>query len=471
MALHWQIVLALVLGALVGVLINQFWTAETWRAMGVEDARAFLEHRTPTAPAEGAAGPSNDDAGGLAYAARFIAQGTDFVGDLFIRCLRFIAVPIVLFSLIVGVASLGDLRALGRIGGKSLGLFVITTVMAAGLGLLLSNVVKPGTLVPQEKREELAAARAQEAQTRIAAGEKVAAETSVWQEIVDIIPANPFAALANAEMLQVVFLAAALGAGLTLVAREKREVAIRVCDAFQDAIIVLVGLVMKCAPFAVFALLATTVSGLGLDVLGALATYCLVVLLGLGLVLVVVYPGMTWLLTPRGNRVGLVRFFRAMSPAQLLAFSSSSSSATLPVTMQCTRDRLGVSDEITSFVCPLGATTNMGGTALYQGVAVTFLAQLFGIELSVMDQVTVVALATLIAIGSPGVPGGSIVMMVIVLEAVGVPPTGIAVILAVDRILDMARTVVNISGDAAVAAVVAASEKALLPDPMAKTRG
>lgn len=461
LALHWRIIIGLALGALAGVLVNRLWTPETWSALGVGDPAAFLA---------GTPSHANQDAGFAAFSARFVAGATGFVGDLFIRGLRFIAVPIVLFSLIVGVASLGDPRKLGRIGGRTILWFILTTMLAAGIGLAFSNAVEPGgeSFVPAEKREQLAAAQHAAAQQRIAAGTQVREQTSIWQEIVHVVPANPFEALARAQMLQVVFLSVVVGVGLTLIPRNKSEAVVRVCDALQDAFIVLVRLLMHAAPYAVFALIARTVAGLGLDVLAALAVYCAVTIAALATALFGLYPAFLWLFTPPGRRVGFARFFRAMAPAQLLAFSSSSSAATLPVTMECCRDRLGVSDQITSFVCPLGATINMGGTALYQAVAATFIAQLYGIPLTLLDQVTVVLLATLIAVGSPGVPGGSIVMMVIVLEAIGVPPEGIAVILAVDRILDMCRTVVNISGDAAVAAVVAAGEGQLLtPDQLA----
>lgn len=447
--LHVWILLALVAGAGVGVGLNLWWTPGVWRSLGVGDSAAFLSRANSEA---------NADARPIAHVARLAVRVAQFVGDLFLQSLRFVAVPVVLFSLIVGVASLGDPRKLGRIGGRTIGLFAATTLVAAGIGLALSNAVGPGRFVPTETRDALAATQQAGAAQRIAAGERVRAETSVWQEIVNVIPANPFAAIAQGQMLQIVATACVIGIGLTLLPRQKAAPVVAVCDGLQEAIIRIIRLVMLAAPLAVFCLIARTVSMLGLDVLGALVVYCAVVLAGLGVVLVGLYPAMTWALTPAGNRVGIGRFFRAMAPAQLLAFSSSSSAATLPVTMQCARERLGVSEQIASFVVPLGATTNMAGTALYQAVASTFIAQLFGIELTLVQQATIVFLATVIAIGSPGVPGGSIVMMVIVLEAIGVPPQGIAVILAVDRVLDMARTVVNVSGDAAVAAVVAAGE-------------
>jgi len=450
--LHIWIVLGLLFGALAGLAANAFWTDGVWRSLGVGDAAAYLA---------GSESDANAGAGAAAWTVGAVTHAMDFIGQVFLRLLRFVAVPIVLFSLVAGVASLGDVRRLGRIGGKSIALFVITTALAAMIGLGLSNAVKPGKWVPEEKARQLASSQEATAKARIDASAKVQQELSIWNELSKVVPLNPFDSLARGDMLQVVFLASVLGVGLTLIPKAKAQKVIETCEALQDAIGTVLHLVMKVAPVAVFALMAVTVSKLGLDVLGALVGYCLVVIVGLAVALCGLYPLFLYFLTPASNRVTPGRFFSSMSPAMLLAFSSSSSSATLPVTMECCRERLGVSEEITSFVCPLGATVNMAGTALYQAVASTFLAQIFGIELSLAQQATIVALATIIAVGSPGVPGGSIVMMVIVLQAIHVPPEGIAIILAVDRILDMARTVVNIGGDAAVAAIVASSEKQL----------
>jgi proton glutamate symport protein len=454
--LHIWIVIGLLAGAVVGLGVNAVWSAEVWKSLGVVDSAAYMA---------GKAADANADAGGAAWVVRTTVQATDFIGQIFLKLLRFVAVPIVLFSLIVGVASLGDVRKLGRIGGKAILLFVITTAIAATIGLTLSNAVRPGRFVPPEKAQELSAAQAATAQARIEAGAKVREELSVWSELTKVVPLNPFEALAKTEMLQVVFLATAIGVGLTLIPKTKANHVVAVCDGLQDSIAAILHLVMKMAPLAVFALMAVTIARLGLDVLGALIAYCLVAVLGLAIAQCGMYPAFLWFLTPKDRRISPSRFFSAMSPAMLLAFSSSSSSATLPVTMECTRDRLGVAEEIVSFVCPLGATVNMAGTALYQAVASTFLAQVFGIDLSLSQQITIVGLATLIAVGSPGVPGGSIVMMVIVLQTIHVPAEGIAIILAVDRILDMCRTVVNISGDAAVAAIVAGTEGKLSHAP------
>jgi proton glutamate symport protein len=460
--LHVWIVIGLLGGAVAGLAVNAIWTGEAWQNVGVGDAGAFMAGRSVEA---------NEGAGAGAWVVKAVAQGTEFVGQLFVRLLRFVAVPIVLFSLIVGVASLGDVRRLGRIGGKTLVLFVVTTAISATIGLTLSNAVRPGRFVDEAKARELSASQASAAQARIEAGEKVRQEVSIWGELSKIVPLNPFESLAKAEMLQVVFLATVIGVGLTLVPRGKSEAVVRLCDGMQEAIGSILRGVMYLAPVAVFALIAVTISRLGLDVLGALLVYCVVVVVGLSVSQFVMYPGLLWVLTRGRARVTPGRFLSAMSPAMLLAFSSSSSNATLPVTMECARDRLGVAEEIVSFVCPLGATVNMAGTALYQAVAATFLAQVFGIDLSLSQQVMIVGLATLIAVGSPGVPGGSIVMMVIVLEAIHVPPQGIAIILAVDRILDMCRTVVNISGDAAVAAMVGASEGKLATAAEVASRG
>ena len=282
-----------------------------------------------------------------------------------------------------------------------------------------------------------------------------------WKTLLDIVPKNPFKALAEGKMLQVVFLALAIGAALTLVPRQKAEPVIRAADGLTDAIIKLVHLIMLTAPVAVFCLISRVMAKMGLDVLGALAIYSLTVIGGLMVMTFLVYP----LVLKVFSGVGPRRFFKAIAPAQLLAFSSSSSSATLPVTMECVEERLGVSEEVTSFVVPLGATINMDGTALYQGVAALFIAQLYGIDLGMGAQLTIVLTATLASVGTAGVPGVGLIMLVIVLQAVGMPDDvmkgGIAIIFGVDRILDMCRTTTNVTGDCMVATVVAKVEGAL----------
>lgn len=444
LALHWQIIIGLVAGVVVGLIINLAWTPATWAAMGVDDAGAFLAKE---------ASEANADANVLAHASRFIRNLNLFVGDLFMRCLRFIAVPIVLFSLIVGVSSLNNITKLSRIGGKTIGLYLITTAVAISLGLVVANVVRPGTWVPQETRDRLLADYQDAAQGGVARAE-AAEGMSAWERIVDLVPANPFTAIAETNMLQIVFLALFVGIGLSLIPAARAGPVIAFCEGMTDAVIKLVELLMLTAPIAVFALIVKVVADLGLEVLAALAVYSLCVVGGLALMVFAVYPLVLRVLA----KVGPGRFYRAIAPAQLLAFSSASSSATLPVTMECVERRLGVSDEVSSFVLPLGATINMDGTALYQGVAAVFIAQLYSMNLSLGDQLAIVGTATLASIGTAGVPGAGVIMLVIVLQSVGVPLEGIAAILGVDRLLDMCRTTCNITGDAMVATVVAGTE-------------
>lgn len=451
MALHWKILIGLGAGVVVGLLINHFWTDATWAGLGVNDKAAFLG---------GKASPANPDPGAGAYAARFVGGFTDFVGKLFIRALRFIAVPIVLFSLVAGAASLGDVRKLGRIGGRTLGLFAAMTVISTVVGITLARVVNPGAFVGEETKERLIAERAAEAAGRAASGQAAMASKSGWERVLEVVPLNPFDALAKAEMLQIVLLSLILGCSLTLLPREKSAPVVAVCEAVTGAATKFIEVLMKLAPYAVFAIIAAIVATVGLDVLRALAVYSLVVVAGLATVLFGVYP-LALLLAARRHRVGFGRFMRAMAPVQLLAFTSSSSMATLPVNMQCSRRRLGVPEEIGSFVLPLGATVNMNGTALYLSVVAVFLSQLYGLELELEQQVMLAVVATLSAVGAAGIPGASIALMVVVLETVHVPAEGIAIILGVDRVLDMCRTVVNVTGDAVTAAVVASHEGGL----------
>jgi Na+/H+-dicarboxylate symporter len=387
----------------------------------------------------------------------FLIGLNGFVGDLFLRSLRFVAVPIVLFSLIVGASSLRDLRKLGRIGGKTVGIYLATTALSITVGLLLANLAQPGSFVSEEVRNRLAAEREVEAETSIAVAEgKIA---TGWDRLLDIVPRNPAEALADGNMLQIVFLALVIGIALTLIPDEKARPVMRVCEGMTEVILALVRVVMQVAPFAVFTLLVEVMASMGLDVLGALLVYSAVVVLGLAIMVFLVYPTILRM----GSGIPRRKFLAGIAPAQLLAFSSSSSSATLPVTMECVEDRLGVSGEVTSFVIPLGATINMDGTALYQGVAALFIAQLYGIPLTMGDQLTIVLTATLASIGTAGVPGVGIVMLIIVLGSLGFSPevmaSGVAIIFGVDRLLDMCRTTCNVTGDAMVAAVVGASEE------------
>jgi len=445
LALHWKILIGLVLGVVVGLAINTMWDASTWNSMGVGDPAAWVEG-TPDIAA-------NADANLAAHGARFVRNLNGFIGDLFMRGLRFIAVPIVIFSLIVGASSLNDLSKLSRIGGKTIGIYLVTTALAISVGLLFANIVKPGTFVSEETRDGFVAQFGDQANAKVAAAQA----PDIWDTVLNIVPKNPFNAIAQGNMLQVVFASLLVGIALTLIKREKAMVVIRFFDAMTDVIIKVVEIVLMIAPYAVFALIVDQIAELGLDILGSLAVYCLVVVAGLATMAFVVYPIGFKLLggLPYG------RFFKAISPAQLLAFSSASSSATLPVTMECCEQRLGIKEEVSAFVLPIGATINMDGTALYQGVAAVFIAQLYGMDLTIADQLTIVLTATLASIGTAGVPGVGMIMLVIVLESVGIPLEGIAVILGVDRILDMCRTSCNVTGDCMVCAVVASSEGAI----------
>ena len=430
LALHVRILIGLVSGLVIGIALNE--TGDRILAFAGDD-------------------------GFLRGSIDFLIGLNGFVGDLFLRSLRFVAVPIVLFSLIVGASSLRDLRKLGRIGGKTVGIYLATTALSITVGLLLANLAQPGSFVSEDVRNRLAAEREVEAETSIAVAEgKIA---TGWDRLLDIVPRNPAEALADGNMLQIVFLALVIGIALTLIPDEKARPVMRVCEGMTEVILALVRVVMQVAPFAVFTLLVEVMASMGLDVLGALLVYSAVVVLGLAIMVFLVYPTILRM----GSGIPRRKFLAGIAPAQLLAFSSSSSSATLPVTMECVEDRLGVSGEVTSFVIPLGATINMDGTALYQGVAALFIAQLYGIPLTMGDQLTIVLTATLASIGTAGVPGVGIVMLIIVLGSLGFSPevmaSGVAIIFGVDRLLDMCRTTCNVTGDAMVAAVVGASEE------------
>lgn len=382
-------------------------------------------------------------------------------GTLFINSLKMIAAPLVLASLIVGVANIDDISRLSRIGGKTISLYLITTVTAVSLGLILVNIIKPGNQLPLETRENLMSLYGSDVESSANVLGELKKQGPL-QPLVDIVPENIFdAASDNSNMLQIVFFALIVGVALLQIPKKKGKPVIRFFDGFNDVIIKIVEYIMLLAPYGVFALIASLIVELAGDdpsqafeILYALLWYSLTILIGLAVMMLVVYPFMFKLFT----KVKYVDFFKGIRPAQLLAFSTSSSSATLPVTMRQVEEELGVSEEISSFVLPLGATINMDGTSLYQSVAAVFIAQALGLDLSLGQQLTIILTATLASIGSAGVPGAGVVMLIIVLEAIGVPVAGIALILAPDRILDMCRTVVNITGDAAVTMVVASTE-------------
>ena len=376
-------------------------------------------------------------------------------GTIFLRLLQLIAVPLVLASLIMGVASLSNLQKLSRIGGKTIGIYLATTFVALIIGLVLVNVMEPGSTVPPDVRDQLQEAYSEDAASR---QEQAAAAQNRGrlQILVDIVPSNFFASASNnRNMLQIVFFSIFVGIGLIMLPREKAKPVLDLVDSLNSLIIKLVDLIMYTAPIGVFALLAGTITSIAkgggiVELLTALGYYCIAVLLGLIIHTFITYPTLIKLLTP----VNLKTFFRGIAPAQLVAFSTSSSGATLPVSMEVAEKNVGVSEEVSSFVLPLGATINMDGTGLYQAIAAVFIAQTVGMDLTL----TIVVTALLASIGTAAVPGAGIIMLVIILEAVGVPNAGIALILGVDRILDMCRTVTNVTGDITVATIVAASE-------------
>ncbi len=458
LALHWKILIGLVLGIAVGLIVNRAWTDATWSALGVNDTSSFIAAGTSMEDSK-AEGMPNENAGFVAHSAVFIRNATDFIGDLFMNGLRFIAVPIVLFSLAAGVASLNDTAKVGRIGVKTITIYLATTAVAISVGLVAANLIGPGQGFPEEVREQLAAAEQANADTRIGSAEAQKSR-STWDILLDIFPRNPFGAMAAGNTLQVVVTGLLVGIALTLIPKKDADPVVRVFEGMTRVTIKIVEIVLLIAPYAVFALIVTVIADLGVEVLRKLVAYCLTAVLGLAIMMFVVYPAVLRAFTP----VRYGRFFRAISPAQLLAFSSSSSGATMPVTMECVEKRLGVKEDITSFVIPVGATINMDGTALYQGVAAVFIAQMYGLGLTFGDQLTIVLTATLASIGTAAVPGVGIVMLVIVLESVGIPLEGIAVILGVDRIIDMCRTSCNVTGDCMVAAVVGHSEGELLSE-------
>lgn len=459
LALHWKIIIGLVLGIIWALLSSQLGWSE--------------------------------------FTINWIAP----FGTIFINLLKLIAVPLVLVSIISGVANIGDASSLGRMGGKTLLAYLLTTLFAVGLGLVLVNAIKPGKLIDEQSRidnrisyEVWAASEGYQIKDGInylqdptfferaqkitdlskselkdaSVTEKMKTvdkvkDTTPLQPLVDIVPDNFFFSLTdNGLMLQIIFFGIFFGICLLLIPNEKSHSVTSFMDSAMEVFLKMVDLVMQAAPFFVFALLAGVVSKMAGDDIGkvyeifkGLSWYSLTVLLGLIIMIFIVYPILMKLFV---NKIPYKGFFKAMAPAQTLAFSTSSSAATLPVTMECVEENLGVDKKITSFVLPIGATVNMDGTCLYQAVAVVFLAQLHMIDLTLGQQLTIVLTATLASIGSAAVPSAGLVMLIIVLESVGLNPAWIAIIFPVDRILDMFRTVVNVTGDAVVCTIIADGE-------------
>ncbi len=359
------------------------------------------------------------------------------VGALFLNLIKMIIVPLVLASLVVGAASLGDVKKLGRIGGKTIGYYLITTAMAVALGLIIAFLMNPGSGL---KIPANAVYKGKEA-------------PAVMDTLIKLVPTNPLQAMLNADMLQIIVFALFIGIGITLVGQRAKPLE-GFFDGLAEVSYKIVGIIMELAPYGVFALILPVVAANGPKVLIPLAKVIGAVYIGCLLHMAITYSAAVAIL----GRMNPVRFFKGILPAQIIAFSTCSSSGTLPVTMKSSQENLGVSKEVSSFVLPLGATINMDGTALYQGVCALFVAQVYGLDLSAGQMLTIVLTATLASIGTAGVPGAGLIMLTMVLQAVNLPLEGVALIAGIDRILDMARTTVNITGDAVAAVYVQQSE-------------
>ncbi|HOP05403.1 MAG TPA: dicarboxylate/amino acid:cation symporter [Tenuifilaceae bacterium] len=383
-------------------------------------------------------------------------------GVIFLNLLKLIAMPLIFASLVTGVSGLSDITKLSRIGVKTISYYLVTTVLAITIGLFLVNALKPGKSFPEEKRVELLSKYAENVE-----GSKVTVDNlkkgGPLQFLVDIVPENIVgAASENKNMLQVIFFAVLFGLALVIVKHPHVELVKNFVSGLNEVILKIIDFVMMFAPVGVFALLAALIVDFSgdnvadsLHLFATLGLYGLVVILGLLFVALVIYP--TFLRFFAGIR--FADFYKTLFPVHLVAFSTSSSAATLPVTMEQVEKGLGVSNEVASFVLPIGVTINMDGTSLYQAVAAVFIAQVFGIDLTLGQQLTIILTATLASIGSAGVPGAGLVMLIIVLNSVGLPVEGLALILAIDRPLDMLRTVLNVTGDSMIATIVAKTER------------
>ena len=428
LALHWQIIIGLVLGLVYGLIAaNSGWQE---------------------------------------FTADWIAPW----GKIFINMLKMIAVPLILISLINGVSGLKDVTQLSSMGGKTIGIYIATTVLAVSIGLVAVNLIQPGKSFSDEIRQEMV----QQNEAKVKSTEEKASvqiNSGPLQFLVDMVPSNIFLASGNnRNMLQVIFFALMFGIALILVPNQaKVEPIKKFFDGANEVILKMVDIIMFFAPIGVFALLGNIMVELAgddpsaaVEILKGLGVYSITVILGLAIMVFIVYP----LVLKSLAKFSYKKFFQGIAPAQLLAFSTSSSAATLPLTMERCEEKLGVSNKVASFVLPLGATINMDGTSCYQAIAAVFIAQVYGMDLGVGEQLTIVMTATLASIGSAAVPGAGIIMLAIVLGSVGVPLEGISLIFAVDRPLDMCRTVVNVTGDATVATVVAYTENELALSPV-----
>ncbi len=375
-------------------------------------------------------------------------------GIIFINLLKMIAVPLIVVSLIVGVSDLKDISKLSKLGGRTIVLYLFTTVTAVIIGIVLANLIQPGKYINEQSRNSLLENFASDASQKIELAASAKSKGPL-QPLVEIVPDNFFSALSdNASMLQVILFVVLIGIGLILIEEDKAKPVVAFFKGLNDVILKIIDLIMLAAPIGVFALMASLIVEIpDFSTVNALAIYALTVILGLAIMTFVLYPTLLIVFA----KYSPIKFFRAISPAQLLAFSTSSSAAALPVTMECVTEHVGVDKDVSSFVLPLGATVNMDGTSLYQAVAAIFIAQALGMTLDLSTQLMIVVTATLASIGSAAVPSAGMVMLVIVLGQAGIPEAGLALIFAIDRPLDMCRTVVNVTSDAVVSTIVAKS--------------
>jgi Na+/H+-dicarboxylate symporter len=415
LALHWQILIGMIVGLVLGLGLKQ-----------------------------------------VGWGAGFIGDWIYPIGKIFVNLLKLIAVPLIIASLAKGIADLQDISKLSKIGGRTIAIYLTTTVIAVTLGLMVVNVVKPGAGMTRESMSSISEMNKEASSQKVAAG-AAQAQAGPLDFVVDMVPDNIFgAASSNSNMLQVIVFILFFAVCMLLIPKEKAKPLHDFFDSLNEVILKMVDIIMLLSPYAVAALLANLAVSTDPAVFGSLLKYAGCVVLGLSL-MVGIYLTAIKAFTGRSP----IGFIKAISPAQLLAFSTSSSAATLPVTMERVEEHVGVEKEVTSFVCPIGATINMDGTSLYQAVAAVFICQVIGFDLTWGDQITIVLTATMASIGSAAVPGAGMVMLVIVLDTLGIPAEdlafGIALIFAVDRPLDMCRTVINVTGDATVATLVGKS--------------
>ena len=412
LALHWKIIIGMITGVIFGMLFSQ-----------------------------------------ISWGGNFISDWIKPFGTIFINLLKLIAMPLILASLIKGVSDLKDISKLSKIGGRTIIIYLCTTVLAVVIGLFLVNTLSPGRSISEKTRNELMSSYKSDAEEKQSAAAKQI-QTGPLQPLIDVFPSNIFNATTdNKNMLQVIFFALFFGIGMILIPEKKAKPVKKFFDSFNSIILKLIDMIMIISPYGVFALLAAlVVESPSADLFIALGAYSLTLILGL-IMMIFIYI----LIVKTFTGTNPISFLKGISPAQLLAFSTSSSAATLPVTMDRVENELGVDKEVSSFVLPIGATINMDGTSVYQAVAAVFIAQAFGMDLSFTTQLGIVVTASLASIGAAAVPSAGMIMLIIVLGQAGIPEAGLALIFAVDRPLDMCRTIVNVTGDATVSMLVAKS--------------